>query len=44
MIAEVNRSLEAWRGFFRHGHPRKSFDRLNWYVLERLRYNLHRPN
>jgi RNA-directed DNA polymerase len=42
LIAEVNRFLQGWRGYFGHGHPRKSFDKLNWYVLERLRYNLHR--
>jgi RNA-directed DNA polymerase len=42
LIAEVNRFLQGWRGYFGHGHPRQSFDKLNWYVLERLRYNLHR--
>ena len=42
LIAEVNRFLKGWRGYFGHGHPRTSFDKLNWYVLERLRYNLHR--
>jgi Group II intron, maturase-specific domain len=30
LIAEVNRFLKGWRGYFGHGHPRKSFDRLNW--------------
>jgi hypothetical protein len=43
MIPSIaRRANKGWRGYFGHGHPRKSFDKLNWSVLERLRYNLHR--
>lgn len=42
MIAEVNRFLRGWGGYFRHGYPRESFDKLNGYVVERLRRHLKR--
>ena len=42
VIAEVNRFLKGWGGYFRHGYPRRSFDKLNWYVTERLRRHLKR--
>ena len=37
LIAEVNRYLKGWGGYFRHGYPRASFDKLNGFVVERLR-------
>ena len=42
LIREVNRFLKGWGGYFRHGYPRESFDKLNWYVTERLRHHLQR--
>jgi len=42
VIAEVNRFLKGWGGYFRHGYPRKSFDKLNGYVVERVRHHLQR--
>jgi RNA-directed DNA polymerase len=42
MIGEVNRFLKGWGGYFRHGYPRQQFDKLNGYVVERLRHHLHR--
>jgi RNA-directed DNA polymerase len=42
LITEVNRFLQGWGGYFDHGYPRKKLDALSWYVLARLRYNLHR--
>jgi len=42
LIAEVNRYLKGWGGYFRHGYPRSSFDKLNGYVVERLRNHLKR--
>jgi RNA-directed DNA polymerase len=42
VIAEVNRFLKGWRGYFSHGYPREAFDKLNWYVTERLRHHLKR--
>jgi len=42
LIDEMNRYLKGWSGYFRHGYPRRSFDKLNWYVTERLRNHLKR--
>ena len=42
MIGEVNRFLKGWGGYFRHGYPRQQFDKLNGYVVERLRNHLKR--
>ncbi|HKI20167.1 MAG TPA: group II intron reverse transcriptase/maturase [Isosphaeraceae bacterium] len=42
VIAEMNRFLKGWGGYFRHGYPREAFDKLNWYVTERLRHHLKR--
>ena len=42
MIDEVNRFLNGWGGYFRHGYPRQQFDKLNGYVVERLRNHLKR--
>jgi RNA-directed DNA polymerase len=42
VIAEVNCFLKGWGGYFRHGYPRASFDKLNGYVVERLRHHLQR--
>ena len=42
LIAEVNRFLKGWGGYFRHGYPRENFDKLNGYVVERLRHHLKR--
>ncbi len=42
LIGEMNRFLKGWGGYFRHGYPRKSFDQLNGYVVERLRHHLRR--
>jgi RNA-directed DNA polymerase len=42
VIAEVNRSLRGWGGYFRHGDPREVFDKLNWYVVQRWRHHFKR--
>jgi RNA-directed DNA polymerase len=42
MIHDVNRWLEGWGNYFRHGYPSAVFRELNWYVLERLRRRLKR--
>ena len=42
MIHEVNRWLDGWGNYFRHGYPSAVFRKLNWYVLERLRRRLKR--
>ena len=42
VIAEVNRFLKGWGGYFGHGYPRASFDKLNGYVVSRLRCHLKR--
>jgi RNA-directed DNA polymerase len=42
VIAEVNGFLRGWGSSFRHGYPRRSLDKLNGYVVERLRHHLKR--
>lgn len=42
MIAEVNRWLRGWEGYFQHGYPRRAFRALNWYVEQRLSRHLRR--
>ena len=42
VIGEVNVFLKGWGGYFRHGYPRAGFDKLNGYVVERLRHHLKR--
>jgi RNA-directed DNA polymerase len=42
LISDVNRFLKGWGGYFRHGYPRNSFDKLNGYVVQRLRHHLQR--
>ena len=42
MIAEVNRWLRGWEGYFRYGYPSEAFRALNWYVEQRLYRHLRR--
>ena len=42
LIDEMNRFLKGWSGYFGHGHPRRGFNKLNLYVIERLRHHLRR--
>jgi RNA-directed DNA polymerase len=42
LIARVNRFLKGWGGYFHHGYPREHFDKLNGYVVERMRRHLQR--
>ena len=42
MIGEVNRWLRSWANYFRHGYPRQTFRRLNWFVIARLTGHLRR--
>jgi RNA-directed DNA polymerase len=42
MVDEVNRWLNSWAAYFRHGYPRQAFRRLNAYACERLTCHLQR--
>jgi RNA-directed DNA polymerase len=42
VIGELNRFLKGWSGYFRRGYPRRSFNKLNDYVTDRLRHHLRR--
>jgi RNA-directed DNA polymerase len=42
MIGELNRQLQGWRTYFRHGYPRVAFRHVNWLVLQRLVGHLQR--
>ena len=41
LIGDVNRRLQSWSRYFQQGYPRAAFRRLNWFVLGRLRGQLH---
>jgi RNA-directed DNA polymerase len=42
LIGSVNQALGGWGNYFRHGYPRQSFHRLNWFVVTRLTRHLRR--
>jgi RNA-directed DNA polymerase len=42
MIGQLNRMLQGWKLYFRHGYPRVAFRRVNWFVLQRLAGHLQR--
>jgi RNA-directed DNA polymerase len=42
MIRDINRYLVGWETYFRHGYPRQTFRKLNWFVLNRLTRHLQR--
>jgi RNA-directed DNA polymerase len=42
LITEVNRQLQGWGNYFRHGYPRKAFRQINTFVERRLYAHLQR--
>jgi RNA-directed DNA polymerase len=42
MIGQLNRRLQGWKNYFRHGYPRVAFRHVNWFVLQRLVGHLQR--
>ncbi|WP_288100231.1 group II intron reverse transcriptase/maturase [Herbaspirillum sp.] len=42
LIADVNRVLEGWSGYYSQGYPAKAYRHANWYVGERLTRHLKR--
>ena len=42
LIRELNRNLEGWANYFRYGHPRRRFRKVNRYVRRRLGVHLRR--
>jgi RNA-directed DNA polymerase len=42
LIGRLNQTLRGWQAYFRHGHPKRVFYRLNGYLLTRLRQHLRR--
>jgi RNA-directed DNA polymerase len=42
MVNDVNRWLGGWGNYFRHGYPSAVFNKLNWYVVQRLTRRLKR--
>jgi len=37
VIEELNRYLRGWSQYFRYGHPRGAFRKVNWFVQTRMR-------
>jgi RNA-directed DNA polymerase len=42
LIGPLNRHLKGWANYYRLGHPRATFRKLNWYVQRRLYRHLRR--
>jgi RNA-directed DNA polymerase len=42
LIEGINRHLRGWANYFKFGHPRRAFRRINSYVRDRLRRHLRR--
>lgn len=42
VVGALNRYLRGWRNYFRFGHPRRNFRKINMYVYERLYRHLRR--
>jgi RNA-directed DNA polymerase len=42
LIAQVNAHVGGWAEYFRHGHSRRAFRALNWYLQQRMVRHLKR--
>jgi RNA-directed DNA polymerase len=42
MVTEINRWLQSWSRYYRHGYPRVAFRKINWFVVKRLIHHLQR--
>lgn len=43
LVTELNRHLAGWSNYFRYGHPRVAFRKINWFVICRMsRHLAHR--
>ena len=42
LIADLNRHLRGWANYFAFAYPTPIFRQMDWYVLQRLRYNMRR--
>jgi RNA-directed DNA polymerase len=42
IIGRLNKYLVGWGNYYRYGNPSKMFQKLNWYVSQRLRKHLKR--
>ena len=42
VVQRVNKILVGWENYFQCGYPRKAFDKVNWYVRNRLYLHFNR--
>lgn len=42
LIADLNCHLRGWANYFSFGYPSPAFRKMDWYLLQRLRWNLRR--
>ena len=42
LIRDMNRNLDGWANYFRYGHPRRSFRKVNRFARRRLGVHLRR--
>ena len=43
-VQRVNKILVGWGNYFQCGYPRKAFDKVNWYVRNRLCLHFNRKS
>ena len=44
VVQRVNKILVGWGNYFQCGYPRKAFDKVNWYVRNRLYLHFNRKS
>lgn len=42
LVGDINHWLQSWSRYFRYGHPRRAFRRINWFTIQRLARHLNR--
>ena len=44
VVQRVNKILVGWGNYFQCGYPKKAFDKVNWYVRNRLYLHFNRKS
>ena len=44
VVQRVNKILVGWENYFQCGYPKKAFDKVNWYVRNRLYLHFNRKS
>ena len=44
IVQRVNKVLDGWGNYFQCGYPKRMFDKVNWYVRNRLYLHFNRKS